>query len=72
MFRQLRSWLQRRIRLVMLIVLVFVAYIGAINRAHSLPWFIAAMLRATRPDDFHAVATARRSYLFLRELRLGL
>lgn len=47
MIRQLRSWLQRRIRLVLLVVLVLVAYIGAINRAQSLPWFIAAMLTAT-------------------------
>lgn len=47
MIRQLRSWLQRRIRLVMLIILVLVAYVGAINRAQSLPWFIAAMLTAT-------------------------
>jgi uncharacterized protein (DUF58 family) len=47
MIRQLGSWLQRRIRLVVLIGLVLVAYTGAINRAQSLPWFIAAMLTAT-------------------------
>jgi uncharacterized protein (DUF58 family) len=47
MLRQLGSRLQRRARLVMLLVLVLVAYVGAVSRAQSLPWFIAAMLTAT-------------------------
>jgi uncharacterized protein (DUF58 family) len=41
------SWLRRRTRLLVLVVLVLVAYMGALNRAQSLPWFIAAMLSAT-------------------------
>ncbi|MDO8340530.1 MAG: DUF58 domain-containing protein, partial [Candidatus Woesebacteria bacterium] len=47
MIGKLGSWLQHRMRLVVLTALVLVAYIGAINRAQSLPWFIAAMLTAT-------------------------
>lgn len=47
MIRKLGSWLQRRMRLVVLAGLVLVAYLGAINRAQSLPWLIAAMLTAT-------------------------
>jgi uncharacterized protein (DUF58 family) len=47
MIGKLGSWLQRRTRLLVLAVLVLVAYAGAINRAQSLPWFIAAMLLAT-------------------------
>lgn len=43
----IRSWVLQRARLLLLSVLVLIAYIGAINRAQSLPWFIAAMLLAT-------------------------
>lgn len=44
---QLGAWLRRRMRLIALIGLILVAYSGAINRAQSLPWFIAALLTAT-------------------------
>ena len=44
---QLGGCLRRRLRLFALIGLTLVAYIGAVNRAQSLPWFIAALLTAT-------------------------
>lgn len=47
MIRKFGSWLQQRIRLLVLGALVLVAYAGAINRAQTLPWFVAAMLLAT-------------------------
>lgn len=47
MLGKLGSWLQQRIRLLVLGALVLVAYAGAINRAQTLPWFVAAMLLAT-------------------------
>lgn len=47
MIGKLGPWLQRRIRIVVLGALVLVAYTGAINRAQTLPWFVAAMLMAT-------------------------
>jgi uncharacterized protein (DUF58 family) len=47
MIAKFGSWMQRRLRLLVLVALVLVAYVGAINRAQSLPWFIAAMLTAT-------------------------
>lgn len=43
----IQSWVWRRARLFVLSGLVLIAYIGAINRAQSLPWFIAATLLAT-------------------------
>lgn len=43
----IRSLAWRHSRLLVLLGLVLVAYVGAINRAQSLPWFIAAMLAAT-------------------------
>lgn len=43
----IRSWVRHRARLLVLSGLVFIAYVGAINRAQSLPWFIAAMMAAT-------------------------
>lgn len=47
MIHKLGSWLRHRMRLIVLTGLVLVAYAGAINRAQSLPWFIAATLTAT-------------------------
>jgi uncharacterized protein (DUF58 family) len=43
----LKAWVARRFRLVVLVGLMLVAYVGAVSRAQSMPWFIAAMLTAT-------------------------